>query len=99
MSFSFLGTLIELYYSSQFTPLIIFFAMYLAVVRNNSLHHFIRFHCMQAVTLDICVMLLTLVRSYFPPDLMWSSFLYVFDAFFWSAVAVPIVYCVVWAIK
>jgi uncharacterized membrane protein len=101
MSFNFpwFSTLIELYYSSQFTPLVVFFAMYLAVVRNNGLHHFIRFHCMQAITLDICVMLLTLVRSYFPPDILWSPLLYVFDAFAWSAVAVPIVYCIVWAIR
>jgi uncharacterized membrane protein len=73
--------------------------MYLAIVRNNSLHHFIRFHCMQAVTLDIVVMLATLVRSYFPPDVLWSPFLSVFDAFAWSGVSLPIVYCVVWAIK
>ena len=91
--------LVSLYYSSQFTPLVVFFAMFLAVVRNNRVHHFIRFHCMQAVTLDICVMLLTLLRSYFPMSFLWSPFLWVFDALAWSAAALPIFYSVFWAIR
>merc|ERR1712224_451088 len=42
-----------LYYTSSFTPLIIF----LAVVRNKNFHHIVRFHAMQAVMLDIVIML------------------------------------------
>ena len=54
---------------------------------------------MQAVTLDICVMLLTLLRSYFPMSFLWSPFLWVFDALAWSAAALPIFYSVFWAIR
>ena len=40
--------LIGVYYSSQFAPLIIFFLLFLSVVKNFRIHHFTRFHCMQA---------------------------------------------------
>ena len=90
---------VKTYYSSQFAPLVIFFLMYLAIVRNNKLHHFVRFHCMQAVTLDIVVMLFTLVRTYFPPDFMWSPLLGWFDAFAYSFCVCPILYCIFWALR
>lgn len=41
------GPLAPLYYSGQFVPLIVFFLLFLAIVKNNKLHHFVRFHCMQ----------------------------------------------------
>lgn len=41
------GPFINVYYSSQFAPLIIFFLLYLSVVKNNKLHHFVRYNCMQ----------------------------------------------------
>lgn len=42
------GPLAGLYHSGQFVPLIVFFLMFLAIVKNNKLHHFVRFNCMQA---------------------------------------------------
>ena len=39
---------VSLYFQSQWTPLVLFFLMYLYVIRNNKLHHFMRFYCMQA---------------------------------------------------
>ena len=42
------GPLSKLYFGSQFAPLIIFFVMFLSIVKNNKLHHFVRFNCMQA---------------------------------------------------
>ena len=42
------GPFLNIYYSSQFAPLIIFFLLFLSVVKNFRLHHFTRFHCMQA---------------------------------------------------
>lgn len=35
------------YFLSQWTPLVLFFLMYLYVIRNRKLHHFMRFYCMQ----------------------------------------------------
>lgn len=36
-----------IYYSSQFAPLIVFFLLFLSVVKNTKLHHFVRFNAMQ----------------------------------------------------
>ena len=41
------GPLAKVYFSSQFAPLIIFFVMFLSIVKNKKLHHFVRFNCMQ----------------------------------------------------
>ena len=41
------GPLAPLYYSGQFVPLIVFFLLFLSIVKNNKLHHFVRFHTMQ----------------------------------------------------
>lgn len=41
------GPLAKVYFSSQFAPLIIFFVMFLSIVKNKNLHHFVRFNCMQ----------------------------------------------------
>ena len=44
---------------------IIFFALYLGVVRNENISHFIRFNAMQAILLDIVLMLCGLVLPIF----------------------------------
>ena len=51
------GPLLNAYYSSSFTPFFVFFALFLAVVRNEKLPHFMRFNAMQSILLDICIML------------------------------------------
>ena len=45
------GPLAPLYYSGQFVPLIVFFLLFLSIVKNNKLHHFVRFHTMQVSAL------------------------------------------------
>ncbi|MBW4595582.1 MAG: hypothetical protein KME46_22420 [Brasilonema angustatum HA4187-MV1] len=45
--------LIQLYYGIPFASLIIFFALYLLVVRNEKIQHFVRFHTLQALLLSI----------------------------------------------
>ena len=52
-------------YSLPFASLIIFFALYLGVVRNENISHFIRFNAMQAILLDIVLMLCGLVLGIF----------------------------------
>lgn len=44
-----------------FTSLIIFFALFLLVVRNERINHFIRFNTMQALLLDITLVLARLI--------------------------------------
>eukprot|EP00884_Botryococcus_braunii_P021354 jgi/Botrbrau1/7902/Bobra.9_2s0075.1 len=92
------GPFINIYYSSQFAPLIIFFLLYLSVVKNNKLHHFVRFNCMQAIQLDISAMLFHLLRTYFPAEFRWSWVLDVWDMASWSICMCTILYCVIFAL-
>lgn len=90
---------IKYYYSSQFAPLVVFFLLYLAVVRNTKLHHFVRFHAMQATMLDIISMIFTLVRGYLPPAVMWSPLVGFYDTFSYTVCLFPVLYCIVYALE
>ncbi len=66
-------------YVSQFVPFfgfILFFVLYLLVVRNEKLAHFLRFHTMQALMLSIfvslCVLILELLGILRIPDVLSS---------------------------
>ncbi|MCT7948906.1 hypothetical protein NG798_03830 [Ancylothrix sp. C2] len=52
---------INLYNSIPFAGFIVFFALFLLVVRNESINHFIRFNTMQAILIDIILILCSLV--------------------------------------
>ena len=69
------GPFVDIYYSSQFAPLVVFFLLFLAVVKNTKLPHFVRFNCMQGIMIDIVTMLFNILRTYFPAELRWSSVL------------------------
>ena len=81
-------------YSLPFASLIIFFALYLGVVRNENISHFIRFNAMQAILLDIVLMLCRLVLPIFEgPQLAFIAetlynmvFLGAFAAFVYAVV-------------
>lgn len=47
--------------SFPFAGLIIFFVLYSAVVRNSNIKHFIRFNTLQAILIDIAIVLFTIV--------------------------------------
>ncbi len=49
--------LLRIYYGVRYAGLILFFALWLLVVRNDKIAHFIRFNTMQAIILDIVVFL------------------------------------------
>ncbi|KAK9842566.1 hypothetical protein WJX81_006375 [Elliptochloris bilobata] len=92
------GPLVPIYYSSQFAPLIVFFLLFLAIVKNNKLHHFVRFNCMQGVMLDIVSMLFTLLRTYIPAEIRWSYFMDLYDMFSWNICMCTLLYCVFFAL-
>ena len=52
-----ISPLLQIFYSNSFIPFVTFFTLFLAVVRNTKLEHFVRYNTMQAILLDICVML------------------------------------------
>ncbi|MEH2026713.1 Tic20 family protein [Nostoc sp.] len=49
--------LLKIYYGVRYAGMIIFFALFLLVVRNEKISHFIRFNTMQAILLDIIIFL------------------------------------------
>jgi hypothetical protein len=53
-----LQPIISIYYSFPFAGLIIFFVLLFAVVRNENISYFIRFNTMQAILLDILLVLI-----------------------------------------
>jgi Chloroplast import apparatus Tic20-like len=53
--------LLQLYRVIPFAGLIIFFALFLLVVRNERISHFIRFNTMQAILIDIVLILCGLI--------------------------------------
>ncbi|KAL3137280.1 Protein TIC 20-II, chloroplastic [Trebouxia sp. C0010 RCD-2024] len=92
------GPFVGIYYSSQFAPLVVFFLLFLSVVKNTKLHHFVRFNAMQGIMLDIVAMLFSIVRAYFPAEVRWSAILPVFDMFSWNICMGTIIYCVFWTL-
>jgi uncharacterized membrane protein len=68
-----LSPLLMIYFSfGGFMPLIVFFALYLLVVRNEEISHFIRFNAMQSILIGIVLTLFSILWSYlfskiFPP--------------------------------
>ena len=52
-----LQPLLQLYSVFPFAGIIIFFVLFLGVVRNERINHFIRFNTMQAILLDILLVL------------------------------------------
>jgi uncharacterized membrane protein len=59
--------LLQIYSSIPFASLIVFFALYLLVVRNESISHFIRFNTMQAILIDIAIFLCSLLLQILSP--------------------------------
>ncbi|MDJ0557316.1 MAG: hypothetical protein QNJ68_23285 [Microcoleaceae cyanobacterium MO_207.B10] len=58
-----LAPLFQIYRGIPFFGLVVFFALYLFVVRNDNISHFIRFNAMQAILLDIILILCGLILS------------------------------------
>jgi uncharacterized membrane protein len=58
-----LAPLLEIY-SFPFVGLIVFFAVFILVVRNESIRHFVRFNAMQAILLSIIVFLCQIIIQY-----------------------------------
>eukprot|EP00210_Caulerpa_lentillifera_P009215 g8785.t1 len=88
-----------IYFLNNFAPLVIFFLMFLAVVKNKKLSHFVRFNCMQAIMLDIAVMLFTILHTYFPAEVRWSWLLTSFDMLSWICCMSTVLYSVFFTLK
>lgn len=60
---------LSLYYTVPFLGLIVFFLLLFLVVRNTNISHFIRFNTMQAILLDIVLILCQLILGIVQPAL------------------------------
>lgn len=67
-----MGASWQTYYSNSFTPFIVFFALFLVVVRSQKLPHFLRFNALQSMLLDISIMLSGLIIQYLPFEIQFS---------------------------
>lgn len=71
-----LAPLLSIYYGfGGFMPLIIFFALFLLVVRNESIVHFIRFNAMQSILFGIVLSLVSILWRYALAPILGDSLL------------------------
>lgn len=91
--------LLQVYNSFPFAGLIIFFALLFGVVRNENISHFIRFNTMQAILLDIllilCRLVLQLVESAIQIPLVIETF---YNTVFFGIIT-AVVYAVVQSVR
>jgi len=91
--------LLQVYNSFPFAGLIIFFVLLFGVVRNANISHFIRFNTMQAILLDIvlilCRLVLQLVESAIQVPLVIETF---YNTVFLGIIA-AVVYAVVQSVR
>lgn len=86
-------------YSIPFASLIIFFALFLLVVRNESISHFIRFNTMQAIMVDIALFLFQLILMVASRASGLDFLVTVFANFVFIAVVAIFVYSVVQSLR
>lgn len=91
--------LLALYTSIPFAGLIIFFALFLLVVRNESISHFIRFNTMQAILIDIVMVLCSLVLQILIPIPGASFAVQTLASTIFLGVVVAVVYSVVQSLR
>lgn len=87
--------LMQIYRGVPFLGLIIFFALFLGVVRNTNINHFIRFNAMQAILLDIVLILCSLVFQFLVPAIQIGLLVETLSNTIFLATIVAFVYAVV----
>ncbi|PNH07821.1 Protein TIC 20-II, chloroplastic [Tetrabaena socialis] len=85
---------ISAYHSLPFGSFIAFFALYLGVVNNPSVHRFVRFNAVQAILLDILLVLPRLLETVLtPPTVGWGAQLYIHSqSFIWVFTTMWVLY-------
>ncbi|KAG2496119.1 hypothetical protein HYH03_005722 [Edaphochlamys debaryana] len=87
----------SLYHSLPMGSFLVFFGLYLGVVNNQSLSRFVRFNAVQAILLDILLVLPRLVETVFtPPTSGWGAQVYIqSQSFIWVFIAATVLYGIV----
>lgn len=93
-----LSPLINIYYGfGGFMPLIVFFALYMLVVRNDRVPHFIRFNVMQAILFGILLSLFSIIWRFVLAALLPTGNIItqtLFNTVFLATIAASL-YCIV----
>ncbi|MEW5304179.1 MAG: hypothetical protein WDW38_003550 [Sanguina aurantia] len=77
----------------EFVPLIIFFGLYLGIVRNKQISHVARYHIMMGVMLDIVAMILIVTEENLPTGILWTPWSDLFYALTFWFIFLMIAYC------
>ncbi|GMP21779.1 hypothetical protein CsSME_00000067 [Camellia sinensis var. sinensis] len=88
--------LLSLYRSVPYASFVAFFALYLGVVRNPSLSRYVRFNAMQAVVLDVLLVIPLLLQRIFNPGRAGIG--YKIMVMSHNAIFVFIVFCFVYSL-
>ncbi len=86
-------------YNLPLASLVIFFALFLLVVRNENISHFIRFNAMQAILLDILLFLAQLILMVLTRVSGLELMLKVFSNFVFIGVVAVVVYAIVQSVR
>jgi hypothetical protein len=88
--------ILALYQTIPFASLIVFFALFMLVVRNENINHFIRFNTMQAIMIDIVLILCSVVVGFMLEPILGSGLLLqtLFNVIFLGTIA-AVAYAVV----
>jgi len=86
-------------YSFPLAGLAIFFALFLLVVRNENISRFIRFNAMQAILLDILLVLVRLILMFLPGLNSVAFILQVLFNFVFIAVVAVVAYAIVQSLR
>ena len=78
--------------------LVVFFALYLLVVRNENLPHFIRFNTMQAILLDIIIVLCSIILGVLGAGLQGFILETIYNMLFLGVLA-AVIYSVVQSLR
>ncbi len=91
--------LLQVYNSFPFAGLIIFFALLFGVVRNENISHFIRFNTMQAILLDILLILCRLVLQLVETTIQIPLVIETFYNTVFLGIITAVVYAVVQSVR
>lgn len=94
-----LTPLLALYQFIPFFGLIVFFGLFLLVVRNANINHFIRFNTMQAILLDIVLVICRIMLQILQPALGGGLILETLMNVVFLGVVAAIVYSVVQTLR
>ena len=88
--------IVALYQAIPFASLIVFFALFMLVVRNENINHFIRFNTMQAIMIDIVLILCSVVVGFMLEPILGGGLLLqtLFNVIFLGTIA-AVIYAVV----